>query len=301
MKIPIIVLLFLLAWGNRMYSQALVFPGSVWYHTVSGAFFGDNSVSYVKTVYSGDTLIGSEIFHILKGTKYSAQYPDWHLNPMYVRSDSERVYAWYPELDTTYMMYDFSAQLSDTWDYKFYDLYGDLNDDRITAIAKDTIIMNGRPLKRLKVSSAYPHSYCYETIYITERLGTGGYIFPMTTNVEGPVICRNCYYDYNWPLTKERGVDCTTLFAASTVNQNKDAANPIQLSKIAPNKWQLIFSQHNNIVGNFELYDVSGKLILSVQINSPNQEIPIPNPGMYIWRFIQEGNSAVSSGRIVNG
>jgi len=300
MKIPIIVLLFLLAWGNRMYSQALVFPGSVWYHTVSGSFWGPNDISYIQTVYTGDTLIGSEIFHILKGTQYYAQYPEWYLNPMYVRSDSERVFAWYPELDTTYMMYDLSAQLGDTWDFKFYDDIGDLKDERFTVLEKDTVIMNGRPLKRLKVSSAYPHYYCQETRYITERLGTGGYIFPMSTAVDAPVICRNCYYDYNWPLTKEGGVDCTTLFVASTGKQNKDAANPIQLSKIAPNKWQLIFSQHNDIVGNFELYDVSGKLILSVQINSPNQEIPIPNPGMYIWRFIQENNLAVTSGRIIN-
>lgn len=293
-----IVLLFFIFIGSaKLYAQSLVFPGSVWYHAVFESFW-NNNIAYIQTVRAGDTLIGLDTFHILRPTVHRWNLQTWSKKPLYLRSDSDRVFSWYPELDTVYMMYDLSAIVGASWFVKYYHEDGSLIDDRFTLVSKDSVIMNGRVLRRIEIADNISHQYPSVAKYFTERLGTGGYILPMPSVPDGPTIMRNCYYDYNWPLTKELGFDCVHLHVSN--DEYKESYLPVNFIQIAPFKWRLDLPSNQDLTGSVEIYDVSGRRLNKSDGVSSSIEFELPVAGIYLWRYVSTAGVKLAGGRILN-
>lgn len=278
---------------NQTFSQAMVYPGSVWYQIESMSFWY-NEIAYSKTVYTADTIIHNETFHLLKTTRYQNNGLVTPIITEYVKSDSDRVWVWYPEIDTTFLFYDFSAAVGATWPVKYYSDKWYLVNDYFTVISKDTVIMNGRPLRRYQVGFTTGATYCGSKHEITERLGSFGSVLLGRYSPDAPTVCRNCYYDYNWPITKEFSTDCTYTYTDFQKLNNSDER--ISIFKSVHWNWKIPEHDSNGLL---LIFDSSGREVLKLSIKRPEGDFSIDTQGVYFWNYISD-EGRIEFGRIIN-
>lgn len=294
MKVIYFCSIFCLTLLCNAYTQALVYPGSVWYQSVSMSFW-DNEMAYSKTVYVSDTTIQNETFHILKTTRYRYNGEITPIITEYVKSDSDRVWVWYPELDTAYLFYDFSANVGASWAVKYYSDKQYLVDDYFTVISKDTIIMNGRPLRRYRAGFTSGSTYCGSMNEITERLGSFGSVLLGRFSPDAPLVCRSCYYDYNWPLTKDFSSDCTYSHGPTDLQDLEFSDGRISIFKANDWCWKTVGSDSKGIL---LIFDSSGREFLKLRIESSTGIFSISTHGVYFWKYLSE-DGKFQFGRIV--
>lgn len=288
----LIVLVLFFSFIRICYSQAMVFPGSEWHHSVSE--FWNQNVGYAHTVYDHDTLIDQNLFHILISKSYQPNGLIYPMDTMYFRSDSDRVYSWFPE-DTIRVLYDFSAQPGDT-SFMYYRNWSIFDSLRVIVDSVDVVYINSIPLRRIWYDF-HPGERGMRNP-VCERLGGAGFLMPISITTDGPYYYLNCYSDSLWSYQQFVNRPCDYLYVSSDSDKSTDKLSVIPLDE-SVGKYELR-SESGISPGQFFLYTSDGRKISDIFIreNIQSFSFSLPQPGVYFWQYNSGATNPVL-GRII--
>lgn len=273
---------------SRLFSQAMIFPGSIWYHSVSESFWNYNRGS-MKTYNAKDTLIQNETWAILKKTYTTAYGLVYYLNEdILIRADADKVYLWLPG-DSSTLLYNFSALPGDSWTTTIQTGNNSFVQELVQVDSVDSILINQQYLRRIFLSSpmlSNPYSGFQNPV--TERFGSTGYIIPSPTVVDGPMPSLTCYWDNHWQMTKYTTGDCNAVYAHYGMSEDTEQ----QQAKIeVAQGWQSVTLNPQNHSGIFTWFNMTGKQLGSriIQAETSQEIIPISQSGIIFWTFTREG------------
>ncbi|MBC8320590.1 MAG: T9SS type A sorting domain-containing protein [Bacteroidetes bacterium] len=230
-SVYILIILNTFLFQNKSFAQIWSPSGAEWYYDYINAWI----TGYVKITYIGDTVISDNSnpsqthnCRILSKTFYSFN----HLN--YLLDTTELGYEYtYSNNDTVflfrngnfYVLYDFSANINDTWIIpQTYEAFCDtIGTIRVTSVG-DTLI-NGEELRFINVEPEDQSEWVIQGLII-EKLGPiNHYMLPEQNCIAdlfegGPL---RCYNDDNFEFTT--GVSSYCDFIVSLQESNNDSLN----------------------------------------------------------------------------
>lgn len=265
-----IVLFFVLCLQFIVKAQTWCPVGTVWYY----GYNGFSSAQYYKIEYDTDTVINSVNCKKLKKTLYSYYYSSGTFDTVsleneYTYSDLDKVYIF--RFNNFYVLYDFSANVGDSWEVAGTNLYSASNCDSVGSIKVDsigTMFINGQNLRYICVSPTLNSKWGWAG-RIAEKIGPiynyqnniepYNYLFPNKLDYCGMSIedlheggFLRCYYDSSFGLYSTGIVpDCE--FLATDVKENR--ANVLEFM-IAPNPFYNESVIKYSIVDNYDKAEI---------------------------------------------
>jgi hypothetical protein len=252
--------------------------GATWYYTCQ-SFFA-NSVS-TKFEAALDTVIeGKNCTKITQQVSFSNGRP----NVEFLYFENDTVFFYDTNFVEFQVLYDFNADVGDSWNIKFKDNYplpGDLDTIKVTVDSTDYITENSIVLKRLYVT--------YEMLVeagfgdyngiIVERFGDLNGMFNFSCYdaliVDGIYADGlRCYEDDLFGHYEAPGVNGHCAFVSAL---DEESSHEIE---IFPNPVldKLNISAASNL---FRIYSVDGKLILEDKVNATELNLAFLNSGIY--------------------
>ncbi len=263
--------------------------GATWYHTniESFTFFGYEG--YVKTESVKDTIIQGHLCKKLTKTRYGSNGSENSIGDEYFYTSGDTVFN-LSDNDTFYILYNWGAQVGDTWTTRTFDFFAQGGVE--TTIQVDNIgttVISGETLRTLTVHtidslSINPLSGSYmgfgePNARLTEKLGGSLYLFPQDYRLWDAEIKTGlrCYSDSTIRFNANISSTCDELL---TSVQNIPDADLIHLS---PNPFsseiQLNIPASTTTEGlSFHLYNNLGQLVLEKTIKGTgSRTINVPN------------------------
>ena len=181
-----IILLFLVSLPFTCLPQIWGENNAVWHYSQT-MFMPPFTHPYIKFTVTGDTLINGEQAKIFKEEKISIN--DTSYIETYMKSDSNRVYVFSPELNSFQLIYDFNALPGDTV-HVFRRVPKDpLGNDTITIVVDSlsTLEVNGETLNVQHVRQVHSFDDKYNLNgEIIEHIGWTGFMFPLHAWADPP-------------------------------------------------------------------------------------------------------------------
>jgi hypothetical protein len=301
------VILFLVFPFIQSFSQQWASLGANWHYTEKDAF--SPVIDYFKiTAVSTQIIKGKLCTEMIRN-----EYPlcSGFSGSAFTYEENDTVYWYNPDLDTLQFLYDFTANVGDSWNMLFLDPSAspDLDTLEVTVDSLDTININGFNLKRWFVTydfkaEVFPFSY---TGIIVENIGDLYYMFNfpgediIACDANYPDYIR-CYEDTVIGFQAFNGYDSTTCeqILTNVPEQQKVVEllvypNPFQNSTTVEFKLEskaerlTVTNIFGDVVQSIELYskDVKAELDLS--------ECP---SGVYFC-MVQIGSKSISTKKII--
>lgn len=273
-------------------------PGSHWFYRNIISYFSP-AENYTEITVKGDTTIQGKNCRILK------KYGGGAFQDEFVYCSGDTVFR-LADNDTFYILYNFGAQIGDSWVTRSELLEDETAQEEmtITVFNLSTVVINGHTLRVLYVKSDHPALSFGEFLQpnglsrITERLGGPWYMFPYNYAYLdfGIKAGLRCYSD-NFLGNYETGIAATCDAIISDVN-DLGVASTIRLF---PNPFssQLTVLLEDNEPHNLLLYDILGKLVLEQTItNAATIETGKIPDGVYFYS-VKSAMSTLKTGTIV--
>ena len=278
------LLLLILSISNFSFSQNWAPVGAKWHYKEGFANYGD--VDFIRFESVKDTLfMGKNCRKILKRHQVGClQRP----NIEYMYSEDNKVFFYDEYFSQFQLLYDFSAEVNDSWEIKIPDMDSDVDTLVITVDEIDNIILNGYSLKRQFVTIDFlneqiPSSY---NSTIIESIGDISYMFNFMN--EFMMVCDdnfsdgiNCYEDNLLGINHfNNNTDCEFQSVGLSELQNDDTLriypNPVNNTIVLINSDKYIY---------YKIYDLAGKLLKEDSF-SKNINIEDISKGIYILEVV---------------
>lgn len=269
MKKYTIVFLTFLSFSFSGISQNFAPIGAKWHYSADDYSPPFNS-NYILIESVKDTIVQGKNAKKLNSTFFggSGGSSPWAINIVY--SDSNKVYLY--RYNQFHLLYDFNANQGDT----MYIIEPELgscggNGDTLIEILVDSVKMEniGGVMKKVQYVTNLEFGWVIGAKFI-ETVGSTHYLFPIHCTLPPIIDSLRCYSDstINYQLV----VDCEELVTA--INEYKKTEYTIQT--IVLNQLKL-----PDITGDFLIYDLQGRIILSEKIKT-TINISNLNKGIYI-------------------
>jgi hypothetical protein len=201
------------------YSQNWADNNAVWHYTQIN-FNTPPNQEYIRFTAAGDTLINGDTLKIILEEIISLN--DTLSDEIYMKSDSNRVYYYIPEIEAYKLLYDFNANPGDTIEVYCRQAF---NDSTITIYVDSisTIDVNGNILKVQHVSQIHsPTDEYWLEGEIIENIGWKGFMFPLHAWADppygGPL---RCFQDDKIGLFKLTNYDCDYISVKRFLGKQK--------------------------------------------------------------------------------
>lgn len=237
--------------------------GAKWhYGIVSSNFFIDKYYRTFEVIK--DTIIEEKQCSVLEQTEYFRKEEGGYISGYeYIYSDDQKVYRWNKSKSQFYLLYDFTANVGDSWRVPCVGCGGQSSDSTllIRVDAVNHINLSGKQLKQLTVTSDGASSFGIGQVNIIERIGGSGYLFLFGYAWEDMHIPNlRCYSDFE--ISGSFSNEACDLYVTHISNvQNMESSLNIYDGCIQFPKVLLA-----NLV-EVSVYDVSGKLALKAMPN----------------------------------
>lgn len=230
--------------------------GAKWhYGIVSSNFFIDKYYRTFEVIK--DTIIEEKQCSVLEQTEYFKKEEGGYISGYeYIYSDDQKVYRWNKSKSQFYLLYDFSANVGDSWRVPCVGCGGQSSDSTllIRVDAVHHINLSGKQLKQLTVTSDGASSF--GSGQVTERIGGSGYLFLFGYGWDDMHIPNlRCYSDFE--ISGSFSNEACDLHVTHISNvQNMESSLNVYDGYVQFPKLLLA-----NLV-EVSVYDVSGKLAL---------------------------------------
>ena len=260
-------------------------PGAEWYYEILNE---NGSITYQYMYQAGDTIIQDEPTHILVkiNTLYDKDLIE-EITHEYVYERDGKVYWWNKTLEEFTVLYDFYAQVGDSWTIK---------------VGTETLIMHvdaveeieyeGRTYRMLRVSDPEDlfsgDIVCgigHLTSFFPERLMNNG----DGLRVEG----LRCYWVEDELVFKPGDEDCDAVYEELHGIDENGPSTGSETFAVYPNPTNGILTIHHSSFriqnSEFRITNLMGQTLLTGQITAETQQINVSSlpQGMY---FISVGN-----------
>ncbi|MDQ3193080.1 MAG: T9SS type A sorting domain-containing protein [Bacteroidota bacterium] len=292
------------------YSQNWAPNGATWHY----GFGVYTYYGYIKIESIGDTTINSIVCKKLIKTKYSQNgFPGQGgatsidtLETEYTYADADKIYIY--KHNQFYTLYDFSAQVGDTWnvpEIKHYENCDTIGTVKVDSIG--TININGENLRYIWVNLTDTNPNWGWSAKIVERIGpmerkfSYDYLFPVKMDecdlemhelIEAGYF--RCYSDSTFNYSSNVSPSCDYITSIASIKQSPEDV------MIFPNPSNGNFNIELNPVINNEIkiHDMLGKLLLEEKVNNRNF-ININNlkSGIYILSIL-DNNGIITTKKI---
>ncbi|MCC6187044.1 MAG: T9SS type A sorting domain-containing protein [Chitinophagaceae bacterium] len=230
--------------------------------------------------------------------------------------DSNSVVYWYrPHLDSFTVLYDFNKNVGEIWEIfgvKSYKYSTDTIGCTLTAsvLAKDTVFINGFPLRRMNIKIDYLSGAMFGG-------GFSGTVVEYIGHLERPRP--DPYYaceavsesDDFWGLRcfdhPDIGFhDFKIVPYCDYVPSSIDEFNALQDLNISPNPatdfFDIKYQNTNKAAATLIVSNLMGQQVLAQKLNEGNQKINVSNwsAGVYFYQILQEGQ-VIAKGKLMKG
>ena len=284
-------------------SQTWCPAGATWYY--SDYAVGMNG--YSKLMYVKDTIIKKtsckKVTHYYKANTLFSGLIEGYTAPFFTHSEDGVAYLYnnkYGEnkFDTLFNM---NAQIGDKWRMPFVDPTFADSLYFMEVLDTGTRILNGFNLKWLYILTGPSPTGGYNVDTITERLGYRFDDLDYSPLSEAPHGNLRCYSDTNFGF-HSTGESKSCDFVLTDVLESKLDKGDLKIYPNPANE-QLTISTHLKwrTMTKLEIYDLSGKLVLSNVMHESSDQVKIPtfslDEGIYLYKWYID-NAHVKSGKI---
>ncbi len=288
-KLIIVIVLTLLM--GEVKAQNWAPDGAEWYYS----YFNYSVEGFVKIQVAGDTTIEGinckKLEKIMVKNDFINNVTDTNtIGYEYMYSDEDRVYTYVNE--QFYTLYDFSAQVGDTWEIPMNDDLGDFCGESGEIIVEEigTVTINNQELRKILVKplddSFLSFSYTNNgtgVAEIVEKIGPiASYMLPEPTCVadvhEGGEL--RCYSDNEFGYYSTGVADqCDYVISVPNVEELNCSVYPVPCNDILN-----IDIQENKLPLTITIYDLMGREVMSYQLKEKVNQINVErlNPGIYL-------------------
>ena len=258
-----------------------------WYYEIQNE---NGSITYQYMYQAGDTIINDEPTHILVkiNTLYDKGLRD-EVTHEYVYERDGKLYWWNKTLEEFTVLYDYEAEVGDSWEIKVGTRTLDMHVDAVEEIEYE-----GRIYRMLRVSDPEDlfsgNIVCgigHLTSFFPERLmGKGDRV-----RVEG----LRCYWIEDELVFKPGDEDCDAIYSEVHGVEEDGPSTPLTELVIYPNPTDgTLFVQTLRATSlhdqTYRITNVMGQTLLTGQITAENQQINVSSlpQGMYFITFAGE-------------
>jgi len=248
--------------------------------------------------YTHDTIIQGHQSQVINATKYryyggpgGISIINYGNSYTYQSNDS----VFYLKDDKFFLLYDFGAQIGDSWIVAIDTIFNACQDTAIVQVVDTgSIIINGNVYRTITLETISESIYalnglCVEKFGIvptTYENSNFGFLPGYQYCEGGPIIDYDlltfrCYEDASFPTYNPTNKDCDTLTSTSEL--------VIENFKIYPNPSdsKLYIKSQNNIVSHVEIIDMNGRLIVKQRYKDYVDISQIKN-GFYFIRIMTD-------------
>lgn len=264
--------------------------GAKWYYTQYSATGPEIGYTYLESLK--DTVFNGVECREIGG---SPSMCAWSAHYMYDSNDS--VFFWHPERDEFCLLYNFGAQVGDTW--TVYHISSDFGSGQIDSSivhvdSIETEIIDGQVLRTLDISQLNPtQDYWVAGGRIVERIGNMGYLFPSYGACDPVPGNLRCYQDS--VINFHQGsYECDEVISSIVESDEvvlsvyPNPTDGLIVIDLLPRMKDLIF----------RVLDMSGRLVLEKRLNNMNDRIQCDltalNAGIYFAEVQTENNTYVT-------
>ena len=268
--------------------------GPEWYYEIQNE---DGSITYQYMYQAGDTIVQDEPTHILVkiNTLYDKGLRD-EVTHEYVYERDGKLYWWNKTLEEFTVLYDYEAEVGDSWEIKVGTRTLDMHVDAVEEIEYE-----GRTYRMLRVTDPDDlfsgNIVCgigHLTSFFPERLMDKG----DGVRVEG----MRCYWNEGELVFKYGDEDCDAVISdLHGVEENGPSTGSMTFT-VYPNPTNgIIAIQHSSLTTSnashfsihhsaFRITNLMGQTLLTGQITAENQQIDVSSlpQGMYFITFAGE-------------
>ncbi len=260
-------------------------PGAEWYYEIQN---DNGSITYQYLYQAGDTIVQDEPTHIL--VKINTLYDkDLHqdVTHEYVYERDGKLYWWNKTLEEFTVLYDFGAEVGDSWTIKVGTESLTMHIDAVEEIEYE-----GKTYRMLHVSDADDYfsgdivcGIGHLTSFFPERLMNNG----DGLRVEG----LRCYWVEDELVFKPGDEDCDAVYEELHGIDENGPSTGSETFAVYPNPTNGILTiQHSEFSiqhSEFRITNLMGQTLLTGQITAENQQINVSSlpQGMY---FISVGD-----------
>jgi hypothetical protein len=261
-------------------------PQFEWYYEIENE---NGSITYQYMYQAGDTVVGDEPSHILVkiNTLYDKGLRD-EVTHEYVYERDGKLYWWNKTLEEFTVLYDYEAEVGDSWEIKVGTRALDMHVDAVEEIEYE-----GRAYRMLRVSDPEDlfsgNIVCgigHLTSFFPERLMDNG----DGLRVEG----LRCYWVEDELVFKYGDEDCDAIYSEVHGVEEDGPSTGSGTFAVYPNPTNGILTVHHSAFhihhSEFQIANLMGQTVLSGNINAENQQIDVSSlpQGMYFITFAGE-------------
>ena len=259
--------------------------GAKWYYKIQ---IGPHTPEWYYRTFEAfkDTIIEEKKCVILKQTEYYGEERAYIAGYEYLCVEEQKVYHWNKWDKEFDLLYDFSANVGDSWEIPCLDCDGTgMGNPTITIDVEEVDYINysGLKLKSLRLKNAY--YACSFGITATERLGGNGHLFLYPYSIGHMFV--PLFYCYSDNETTE---PCDVPLGISSAKE--------QTALIVTHDYVQLPASLQLKTDNARFYSIDGKVVLSEKIDN-NQRISIANlsSGIFILS-IETKNEGIKTFKI---
>ena len=260
--------------------------GPEWYYKIQNE---NGSITYQYMYQAGDTIVGDEPSHILVkiNTLYDKGLRD-EVTHEYVYERDGKLYWWNKTLEEFTVLYDYEAEVGDSWEIKVGTRALDMHVDAVEEIEYE-----GRTYRVMRVSDPENlfsgNIVCgigHLTSFFPERLMDNG----DGLRVEG----LRCYWIEDELVFKPGDEDCDAIYSEVHGVEEDGPSTGSGTFAVYPNPTNGILTVHHSAFhihhSEFQIANLMGQTVLSGNINAENQQIDVSSlpQGMYFITFAGE-------------
>ena len=277
---------------SPVFGQTWISSNATWHYNFE-ELSGTSVQGFYKYYYDHDTLLAGKNCQVIEGKIYefytwpTVQFLDsTELLPRYTYVSNDTVFYW--NNDQFFVLYDFSAEIGDTWIISTTGSGSCEDTSRVEVVDKSTITLNGQLYRTITLEPVDSSSYGLTGTFC-EKFGLMSsdlpwHLFPRIMFCDGTIVewyynSFKCYEDDDFSLYNPSGTDCEYLLTHLAIEEDQ-SQNFLTLYPNPATEMLRVDSPEN---GTLEIMTLSGKKVLSTEITvSENVNLAHLESGTYV-------------------